>query len=269
MSKKKLKLKTKLTEIENSNVKSYFNLLNATDYFKKMMKDYTIDSKRNKKFSDIHSLLNDYRNQKIRQIPENDMLKDEVGEEIKKLKEFKPQVQNRRLSIKEKNEITKNKNKLKKRENRTSFLISLEKLDKQENKLPYFIQKSSYLNKIRENNEKELSAERIIYHKRYLSDNYNIPTSRKTILLTHNSTKSDFNTVTKTISNIRSTRNKIMHDKIDFLSNDLLQESSNLIKSYSNTIKNFSNNYDEWKKIQEIKFPYINKGFNKYGSKNL
>ena len=60
-----------------------------------------------------------------------------------------------------------------------------------------------------------------------------------------------------------------MHDKIDFLSNDLLQESSNLIKSYSNTIKNFSNNYDEWKKIQEIKFPYINKGFNKYGSKNL
>ena len=58
--------------------------------------------------------------------------------------------------MKEKNEITKNKNKLKKRENRTSFLISLEKLDKQENKLPYFIQKTSYLNKIRENNEKEL-----------------------------------------------------------------------------------------------------------------
>ena len=44
-------------ELKNfSNVKSYFNLLNATDYFKKMMKDYTIDSKRNKKFSDIHSL---------------------------------------------------------------------------------------------------------------------------------------------------------------------------------------------------------------------
>ena len=45
MSKKKLKLKTKLTEIENSNVKSYFNLLNTIDYFKKMMKDYTIDQK--------------------------------------------------------------------------------------------------------------------------------------------------------------------------------------------------------------------------------
>ena len=38
MKKKKIKLKTKLTEIKNSNVKSYFNLLNATDYFKKMIK---------------------------------------------------------------------------------------------------------------------------------------------------------------------------------------------------------------------------------------
>ena len=36
-----IKLKTKLTEIKNSNVKSiklYFNLLNATDSFKKMIK---------------------------------------------------------------------------------------------------------------------------------------------------------------------------------------------------------------------------------------
>ena len=128
MSKKKMNLKS----LEENKKKSYFNLLNATDYFKRMMRDYIYQTQKSRKYIDIYTLLTNYRNQKIKEIPENDILKDEIGEEIKKLQEFKPNIIGRKLSIQEKNEISKSKNKLKKRENRMSFLMSIEKYQKKE-----------------------------------------------------------------------------------------------------------------------------------------
>ena len=156
MSKKKQNLKLTLDE----NKKSYFNLLNATDYFKKMMKRYTYHTQKTKKYLDIYTLLKDYRNQKIRQISDNDMLREDIGEEIKKLQEFKPNIGTRRLSIKEKNEMNKNKNKIKKRENRLSFLVNIEKKLKGKK-----INKNLYKEYI----EPELNPNKIIYHKRYFS----------------------------------------------------------------------------------------------------
>ncbi len=98
------------------------------------MKDYIYQTQKSRRYIDIYTLLKNYRNQKIREISENEMLKDEIGEEIKKLKEFKPNVEGRKLSIKEKKQISKNKNKIKKRENRMSFLMSIEKYQKKRKK---------------------------------------------------------------------------------------------------------------------------------------
>ena len=52
------------------------------------MKDYTIKRNRNITYSDINTLLRDYRNEKLLALPESDILKDDVGEEMRKLKDF-------------------------------------------------------------------------------------------------------------------------------------------------------------------------------------
>ena len=154
--------------LEERRKKSYFNLLNVTDYFKRMMKDYIYQAQKSRRYIYIYTLLTNYRNQKIREISENDMLKDEIGEEIIKLQEFKPNVEGRKLSIKEKKQITKNKNKIKKRENRMSFLMSIEKYQKKE-KRDYH-----HLNSFRNVNVNELNPEKIIFYRRVFSDNKNI-----------------------------------------------------------------------------------------------
>ena len=261
MSKKKINLKT----LEKIKKKSYFNLLNATDYFKRMMKNYIYQTQKSRRYIDIYTLLTNYRNQKIKEIPENDILKDEIGEEIKKLQEFKPNIGIRKLSIKEKKEITKNKNKLKKRENRTSFLISIEKYQKDE-KIHHH-HHHPYLNTI---NLNELKPEKIIFHRRVFSNSKNSLKTKRT-LLSHNSTKtiSDFDTIQTTITNLKSTRNKIYREQINYLTSDILYDSSNIKKNYSNSIRSLSNDYDEWKRKLEIKFPNIGNGFKTYDGKKL
>ena len=250
-----------LKSLEENKKKSYFNLLNATDYFKRMMRDYIYQTQKSRKYIDIYTLLTNYRNQKIREISENDILKDEVGEEIRKLQEFKPNIIGRKLSIQEKNEISKSKNKLKKRENRISFLISIEKYHKNEKKNYHH----QYLNTFRYFNTNELNPEKMIFHRRVFSDNRNNLKTKRT-LLSHNSTKtfSDFDTIQSTNTNLLTTRNKIYRDQINYLSTDILHDSSNIKKNYSNSIKTLNYDYDEWKKKIKIKFPNISQGFKTY-----
>jgi hypothetical protein len=251
-----------LKSLEENKKKSYFNLLNATDYFKRMMRDYIYQTQKSRKYIDIYTLLTNYRNQKIREISENDILKDEVGEEIRKLQEFKPNIIGRKLSIQEKNEISKSKNKLKKRENRISFLISIEKYQKNEKKNHHHHQ---HLNTFRYFNTNELNPEKMIFHRRVFSDNRNNLKTKRT-LLSHNSTKtfSDFDTIQSTNTNLLTTRNKIYRDQINYLSTDILHDSSNIKKNYSNSIKTLNYDYDEWKKKIKIKFPNISQGFKTY-----
>ena len=86
MSLKKRNPNIKSVDLGNS--KKYFDLVNASEYFRKIMKDYTIKRNRNITYSDINSLLRDYRNEKLLALPESDILKDDVGEEMRKLKDF-------------------------------------------------------------------------------------------------------------------------------------------------------------------------------------
>ncbi len=142
-----------------------------------------------------------------------------------------------------------------------SFLMSIEKYQKKE-KRDYL-----HLNSFRNVNVNvnELNPEKIIFHRRVCSDNKNILKTKRT-LLSHNSTKtfSDFDTIQSTNTNLLSTRNKIYRDQINYLSSDILFDSSNMKKNYINSIRTLSNNYDEWKKKIKIKFPNISKGFKTY-----
>ena len=227
-----------LKSVDVGNSKKYFDLINASEYFRKIMKDYTIKRNRNITYSDINTLLRDYRNEKLLALPEADILKDDVGEEMRKLKDFQNNFHRESIS---KTEEKKRKKDIKKRENRMSFLISLEKFEKQGRMVLPYHKKNIYKDR---NNKKGLRKRTI--------DSY----STKTI--------SDFESILNTHSDLRTTIN-LMHNHIDSLTSDLENDSKQLINTYSNHIRNFTYNYDEWKKAQEFKLPELRKGLKKYG----
>ena len=248
MSLKKRNPNIKSVDLGNS--KKYFDLVNASEYFRKIMKDYTIKRNRNITYSDINSLLRDYRNEKLLALPESDILKDDVGEEMRKLKDFQNNFH--------RESITKTD------ENRMSFLISLEKFEKQGRMvLPYHKTQPKITLKV----ENELNPNKILYQKRSILDKYNrnYKGQRKRTIDSY-STKSisDFESILNTHTDLRTTIN-LMHHHIDSLTNDLENDSKQLIHTYSNHIRNFTYNYDEWKKAQEFKLPELRKGLKKYG----
>ena len=243
------------------NSKKYFDLLGATEYFKSMMKDYQIKRKRNITYSDINTLLRDYRNEKLLALPESDILKDDVGEEIRKLKEFQSNFQHRQSLLK--NNKNQKKNNGKKRENRTSFLISLEKFEKQGRMILPFHKSQP---KVTFHVETELNPNKILYHKRSVLDKYrkNFKGQRKRTIDSYSTkTISDFESILNTHTDLRTTIH-LMHNHIENLTSDLENDSKHLINTYSNHIRNFTYNYDEWKKAQEFKLPEIRKGLKKY-----
>ena len=248
-----------LKSVDIGNSKKYFDLINASEYFRKIMKDYTIKRNRNITYSDINTLLRDYRNEKLLALPEADILKDDVGEEMRKLKDFQNNFHRESIS---KTEEKKRKKDIKKRENRMSFLISLEKFEKQGKMvLPYHKTQP----KVTFNVEKELNPNKMLYHKKniYKDRNNKKGLRKRTIDSYSTKTISDFESILNTHSDLRTTIN-LMHNHIDSLTSDLENDSKQLINTYSNHIRNFTYNYDEWKKAQEFKLPELRKGLKKY-----
>ena len=82
---KKIKVKIKPVELEQKT--KHFNISNSSEYFKNMMKKYKTSIEKNILYSDINSILSEYRNQKMLEFPESEILKAEIGEEIKQFNE--------------------------------------------------------------------------------------------------------------------------------------------------------------------------------------
>ncbi len=249
-----------IKSVDLGNSKKYFDLINASEYFRKIMKDYTIKRNRNITYSDINSLLRDYRNEKLLALPESDILKDDVGEEMRKLKDFQNNFQRQSITKTDENKRKKN---IKKRENRMSFLISLEKFEKQGRMILPFHKSQP---KVTFHVETELNPNKILYHKRSVLDKYrkNFKGQRKRTIDSYSTkTISDFESILNTHTDLRTTIH-LMHNHIENLTSDLENDSKHLINTYSNHIRNFTYNYDEWKKAQEFKLPEIRKGLKKY-----
>ena len=126
---KQIKVKIKPVEIEQ-NIK-YFNISNSSEYFKNMIKKYKSSIGKNILYSDINTLLSDYRNQKMLELPESDILRSEIGEEIKQFKENHNLIKSNYNEINSSELKRKNSHTRNKKENRLSVLISLDKFQKQ------------------------------------------------------------------------------------------------------------------------------------------
>ena len=280
---KKIKVKLKPIEIEEKT--KYFCIANSSEYFKNMMKKYKTSVGKNILYSDINSILSEYRNQKMLEFPESEILKAEIGEEIKQynenqnLKRLSKYNETNSPEVKSKNTHTRNK-----KENRLSVLISLDKFQKQGK----FI---FPLNRKNINLTNELSAKKMIIENKDIKKNIfsklNKDLSTKNIRIENNNLYSNRKLIstgdtyrsfsTKSIStntNLTPRKNKnkdstifnirtIYNNKIYSLSNNLKKSSIKLKNTYYKYIKNFSNEFDNWKEKQTFKFPQIRIGLKK------
>jgi hypothetical protein len=280
---KQIKVKIKPVEIEQ-NIK-YFNISNSSEYFKNMIKKYKSSIGKNILYSDINTLLSDYRNQKMLELPESDILRSEIGEEIKQFKENHNLIKSNYNEINSSELKRKNSHTRNKKENRLSVLISLDKFQKQGK---FIIP----MNRKNINLTNDLSAKNIIIenknNKRNIFSKLNKNLSTKNIIIenkkiipkkyffstgnTHRtySTKSLSTNTNLTPIKIKNKDSKIINlrsiynNKINSLSNNLKNSSIKLRNTYYKYIKNFSNEFDNWKEKQTFKFPQIRIGLKKY-----
>ena len=80
--------KLRLRMLRTENPKQYFPLSQRTPYFQKIMNKYNRMNKRNVNYHDINTLLADYREDKIKSLTDAEVMREEIGSEIKKYREL-------------------------------------------------------------------------------------------------------------------------------------------------------------------------------------
>ncbi len=240
VSQDKRKLRRRMLQTQNQ--KDFFPLSQRTSYFQRMINKYNKSNRRNLNYHDINSLLADYREDKIKSLTDAEVMREEIGSEIKKYRELQKLPHQAKSDIK--NLIIK-----KGKENRKNFLISLERFEKRGKLIIPDWKKRKELTA-------ELNPNKILYTGKIF--NYN---TRNNFLNKSKETLKAYNTIDEkerynTYVDFRTTLHRL-HDKIDNMANDVENESRMLKTTYKNNIEIFSNDFDEWKKTQEFRYPWL------------
>ena len=130
MSKRKDKRIARMKLLELTRPNDFYQVSNGSLYFQKIMNRYKKSKKQNIIFPDINSLISDYRTEKIKTFSESEVIKDELGDEVRKFKALQSITNPQRLSVKNASENT-DKNIYKRiKENRKSLIITLQKFER-------------------------------------------------------------------------------------------------------------------------------------------
>ena len=233
----KKRLKIKLLGLTNPN--NFFRMSKGTHYFQKRMNKYNKSNKPHVIFPDINSLISDYRAEKINNFTETEVIKDEFGDEVRQFKEEQSLTNPSKLSSKNSNEIKKSINKTK--ENRKSLIVTLHKFENFGKIL------------IPDNKKKELTSDlnpnKILFHKKTILEKRK---RRKESLTDSFNTFDNFDRDTKTSL-------YMLNFRISDMAKDVMNDSENLHHKYSRNIKNFTHKFNDWKTIQEFRFPQLKK----------
>ena len=231
----KKRLKIKLLGLSNPN--NFFKMSKGTNYFQKRMNRYYKSNKPHVIFPDINSLISDYRTEKINNFTETEVIKDEIGDEIRQFKEEQIIINPSKLKSKNSNEIKNNFNKTK--ENRKSLIVTLQKFENFGKIL------------IPENKKKDLTSDlnpkKILFHK-------------KTILEKRKRRKESLTDSFNTFDNYdRDTKNSLymLNYRINDMAKDVINDSESLHHKYSRNINIFTHKFNDWKTIQEFRFPQL------------
>jgi hypothetical protein len=254
------------------NTKKYTILACCYPKFQYIYNKYKMKNQEPKVKPDIHLLLSEHRVEKLKTLTEVEILKDEIGDEIKKFKELQTIIIPDRLSQKTSEISTKNLvPKLK--EKRQSLLITFKNF-KKKHKLPAIkgqrriIIDTTFLN-----------ADKMIYEDNKFGDNFKKQLIKKRNEKIRNNTLRQIelnsqnnianNTSTNTMMNssiLRTTINN-MNTKINFMSNEIENDLFNLKKTYSTNFNNFNTQYEDWKNAQEFKYPELRPEYVKHNVK--
>ncbi len=242
VSQDRRKLRRRMLQTQNQ--KDFFPLSQRTSYFQRMINKYNKSNRRNLNYHDINSLLADYREDKIKSLTDTEVMREEIGSEIKKYKELQKIPHHIRNDIKN---ITLKKGK----ENRKNLLISLERFEKRGKiNIPDWKKKKELTS--------SLNPNKILYTGKIFNTDprNNFFFRTRETLKTNNSTSIEDKERLNTYTGFRLTLNKL-HNQIDNMANDVEFDSRLLKTTYKQNIELFSNDFEEWKKTQEFRFPWL------------
>ena len=242
VSQDRRKLRRKMLQTQNQ--KNFFPLSQRTSYFQRMMNKYNKSNRRNLNYHDINTLLADYREEKIKSLTDTEVMREEISSEIKKYKELQ------KIPPHIRNDI-KNLNLKQGKENRKNLLISLERFEKRGKlNIPDWKKKKDLTS--------DLNPNKMLYTAKIFNndprDNFFFRT-RET-LKTNKSVTIDDKDKFHTLPSFRITLSKL-HDQIDTMANDVEFDSRMLKTRNKQNIELFSNDFEEWKKTQEFRFPWL------------
>ena len=271
MSKRKIPLLTKRISLHystknnlNQNNNDYIQLGSLTPRFIKLYSKY-IKSKQTTIYPNIHSILNNYRDEKLNKISEQEAMKEEIGEEIKKYKEIHEILKKKGPALdKEKyynNFTSKKENELK--ENKAIILDTFYRYDnyiKAKNNLydddnsimnyisPYKIFKrnnNSLEERIKNKYKNKTSA---YFNKKKMSELLDIKIKKKP--KTRNGKKNEI-----TIKDYLSYYHRKINSYCDKINDDSVKVKINGRK----TMEKFNNTWNKYRIVQEFKYPEIKK----------
>ena len=238
MSKRKDKRIARMKLLELTRPNDFYQVSNGSLYFQKIMNRYKKSKKQNIIFPDINSLISDYRTEKIKTFSESEVIKDELGDEVRKFKALQSITNPQRLSVKNASENTDKNIYRRIKENRKSLIITLQKFER---KGKILIPENK-----KENIKPDLNPKNILYH-------------RKTILEKKQKRKESMTESYNSFEDTEQANTKnslpILNQKIDYMAKDVINDSENLRTTYSKHIKLFTTRFDNWKTIQEFKHP--------------
>ena len=244
MSTKRKKQKKILIDCTSpmNNKQQYLDVKTCTPEFQKIFENYKRIQLKNKVNPSILTLIQEYRTEKLNALSDGEIIKEEIGGEVKKIKEAF--ASSKRLSFAN---IEDNKKDFKVKENRVGFLASLKKFEK-EGKLPQ-------LYSINEKGKKKRRYKKFNLNCLYQDGYYKTNLKEKQ----HIKRRS-------TLSEHAHELN--VHDKIELMSSGIEYEAKKLRNGYKEEMKKFEKDFDNWKHMQEFLHPNL-KDANKNEEKNL
>lgn len=204
----------------------YLDINKCSKDFQHIFEKYKATQSRNKVAPNIITLIQDYRTEKLNALTDSEIVKEEIGGEVKKLKD----------TLFTKHPEKDNHKEVKIKENRNSLLITFDKFDKQGK-----LNKNDYGEKGVKKKRQQVFNPNILYQGGYYK----------------NDIKKKLNQKKRNILRDMNTEHLNVHDKIDILADVIEYDSKNLKKTYKQSFVNFQNEFDEWKETQEFILPEI------------
>jgi hypothetical protein len=217
----------------------YIDIKTCTPEFQRIYDEYKRIRNYNKVNPSILTLIQEYRTEKLNALTDGEIIKEEIGGEVKKIKEAL--TSSKQLGYAN---IDESKRDFKIKENRVSFLASLKKFEKQG--------KLSQLYSINEKGKRKRNYKKFnlncLYQDGYYKTN---PRERQNIRRR--------NTLSEKADELS------FNNKIDLMTTSVEYEARKLQNEYKDEVKKFEKEYENWKHMQEFLHPEMKD--NKYDDK--